>query len=215
MKEGYDLELFNQLYNKTKKLRRKLAFGIDSRRFGVDDSIVLSWFDDKFIFAFNKYCDIKEPELLKGYIINALTTFRYRIMREAYANKNLYHRDKISISDEHILENLISEKEEYLHPPTDPLIDKIFEYMKTKLSDDAFMVFEAQYKTPVWIMGRLDPGDKKARTNIPNKLIAEYYGLPLCEYTYEYIGELKKEIKEAISCAREYFLDSTNTETVS
>ena len=45
MPENYDRAVFESIYSKTKNLRNKLAYGIDARRFGVDQDEIKSWFD--------------------------------------------------------------------------------------------------------------------------------------------------------------------------
>ena len=77
MKTGYDELLFNKLYKETEALRNLLTYQIDHRRYGVTQDIIKSWFDDKFIFVFNKYYGDIEEGQLKGRIINALRTFKY------------------------------------------------------------------------------------------------------------------------------------------
>ena len=84
MEEGYPVELFNKLYKETKYLRKSLTRQIDARRFGVSPDIVESWFDDKFIFVFNKHFKDKNEDVLKGFLINSLRTFKLRILRKAY-----------------------------------------------------------------------------------------------------------------------------------
>ena len=64
----YDPKLFNELYKKTERLRKSLVYQIDSSRWGVTQDEVMSWFDDKFIFVFNKYQDQKKPDILLGYL---------------------------------------------------------------------------------------------------------------------------------------------------
>ena len=87
MKEGYSVQLFNDLYKQTSKLRKKLASQIDYRRYGVTPDIIESWFDDKFIYVFNKHFDNKDTDVLKGFIINSLQVFKYRVLRGAYSKE--------------------------------------------------------------------------------------------------------------------------------
>ena len=75
MDSSYDKQLFNKIYKDTELLRKSLANQIDTRRFGVTSDIILSWFDDKFIFVFNKHFQNKTPEVLKGFII--MRIYRY------------------------------------------------------------------------------------------------------------------------------------------
>ncbi len=80
MKDGYSEVLFNKIYSETHNLRKSLANQIDPRRYGVSPDIILSWFDDKFIFVFNKHFSDKNPDILKGFIINSLKTFKYTFL---------------------------------------------------------------------------------------------------------------------------------------
>jgi len=65
MKDNYDEKLFNDIYEKVQPLKRKLASTISTSKLGVEYEDILSWFDIKFIFVFNKYFDTKPPDILK------------------------------------------------------------------------------------------------------------------------------------------------------
>ena len=205
MKNGYDQKLFNDLYKKTEGLRRALAYQIDARRFGVDSDEILSWFDVKFIYVFNKYCDQMEPELVKGHVINALKTFKYRIMREAYAQKNEQYANTIDITEIDYFENIISTNPESDTETTyQYFLSLALGFMQKTLSDDAYLLFQIQLNTPDFILNRLEDPDKRL-SSIPNDLIADYLGLPEGNKVISYIAELKKEIKYSVELAREHF----------
>ena len=94
---NFDSKLFNKLYKETQGLRINLANRIDHRRYGVSNDIILSWFDDKFIFVFNKYMGKRDEKHLKHSIINALSLFKCRILRKAYSGESEIYSNTISL----------------------------------------------------------------------------------------------------------------------
>ena len=198
MKEGYDQELFNKLYKETSELRNYLTYQIDSRRYGVSPDIIKSWFDDKFIFVFNKYQDSLSPDLLKGYIINALKTFRFRMLRKAYSKYNIYNNE-ISLDGEQNLINIIPlESESSEHQI---FLELALTYLKKNLCDDAFLVLELDLNPPTFILDKLPT----TKTKIPAKLIAEYLDLETNRDSITYINDLRKEISYWTNQAKEHF----------
>lgn len=201
MKEGYSPQLFEKLYKETYNLRRSLASQIDSRRYGVTPDIILSWFDDKFIYVFNKHFDNKDPDVLKGFLINSLKTFKYRILRKAYNGEGLFHSSVVELEGESELINIIPDKS--LESVDDTFYNLINNFMVDKLSDNAYLVFQLQIDPPPYILNKV----KNCNSRIPNNLIADYLGIDLGDYyvTEKYIKNLKKEISKAIKSAKEYF----------
>ena len=198
MKENYDQQLFNRLYKETESLRNYLTYQIDHRRYGVTPDIIKSWFDDKFIFVFNKYYGDIEEGQLKGRIINALKTFKFRMLRKAYSKYNI-HNNEVRLVGERNLINII--------PIDDEITDhKLFlelalEYLKKNLCDDAFLVLEIELNPPPYILGKL----KSSQTKIPAKLIAEYLDLEPTRDSSLYINDLRSETEYWIKEAREHF----------
>lgn len=92
--KDYDPLVFGRIYQQTRPLVKTLIRGIDYSRFDVTPDIVESWFDDKFIFVFNKYCDKHNEDVLKGHIINALRLFRNRVLKSAYTKKAEFRQTK-------------------------------------------------------------------------------------------------------------------------
>lgn len=209
MVKGYDQDLFNKLYKDTEGLRKSLAYNIDARRFGVDYKEILSWFDVKFIYVFNKYYPEfkKKPGVLKGHLINSLKLFKYRILKEAYMQKNAQYKNKIEITELEYFENLIStEEEEVLNDQHEELLGKVMTFFKQHLSDDAFFVFELQLNPPPFILDKLQSLSKQRPGNLPNELLADYLGfIPTDKKVVSYITDLKREIKSTIESAREHF----------
>jgi len=202
MKDGYPVELFNSIYSQTSQLRKKLANQIDSRRYGVSPDIVESWFDDKFIFVFNKHFDNKSPDVLKGFIINALQTFKYRVLRNAYSKEADYYSSLVELEGESNLINIIPD----VATNTESIfLDLATAFMKDKLSDDAYLVFQIELNPPPFILNSL----AKSNSHIPNDLLAEFLNLEPCNKTKKYISSLRKEIKLQTEIAKEYFKNTT------
>lgn len=199
MRKGYDEKLFNKLYKQTKSLRRNLAKGIDARRYGVTPDVIESWFEDKFIFVFNKHFDNKDPDVLKGFIINSLKTFKYRILRKAYNGEGEFHQSIVELEGESSLINIIPD--DSLETTESIFYSLVYEFMKSKLTDNAWLVFQLQLNPPPYILNQMD----KSKARIPNELIIEYLGLDYTHESERFIKKIKKEINNAIKIAREYF----------
>ena len=145
MKENYDESLFNKLYKETEQLRNYLTFQIDSRRYGVTPDIIKSWFDDKFIWVFNKYYGDITNDQLKGRIINSLKTFKFRMLRKAYSKYNIYNNE-VRLEGEHNLINIIPMDNEI--SDHELFLEMALKYLKKNLCDDAFLVLELDLNPP-------------------------------------------------------------------
>jgi len=203
MKDGYSEELFNKLYKETRNLRKSLARQIDSRRYGVTPDIILSWFDDKFIFVFNKHFDNKDPDVLKGFIISALQTFKFRILRKAYGLEGEFHGSKVDLEGEDNLINIIPDTT--FNKTEDIFYNLALEFMKDRLTSNAYILFQIQMDPPPYILNRINNNNSR----ISNSLIAEFLGIEMetQSATERYVKNLKKEVNLTIKKAREYFMD--------
>lgn len=195
MKPGYDVQLFNDLYQRTASLRKKLIFEIDNRRLGVTKDELSSWFDDKFILVFNKYWD-KEPDRLLGYIINSLKTFKFRVLRKAYQGS--IYQNMVSLDDADKYINIIPEVEDTAR---EALINLALSFMEKNLSDDAYFLLQLELTPPPYIAKNL----KSLNSPIPVKLILEYLEIPVTVSTQEWIRALREEISQVTKQAKEYF----------
>jgi len=196
MQQGYNEKLFNELYEKTRYLRNSLVYQIDSRRFGVTANEISSWFDDKFIYVFNKYYGEKEPEVLLGYLINSLKQFKNRVLRKAY-QEGIYE-NIIRWDDTDLISIIPDEKE-----PEDRevLIGLITTFFEKRLSREAFLVFSVELNPPPYIINQVSHSNSK----IPAWLIADYLGWPDSKYTLKLINKFRKEIDKVILEAQGYF----------
>lgn len=194
MKPNYPKELFEKLYKEVRPLIKALAYQIDNRRYGVSRDVIESWFDDKFIFVFNKHFDNKEPEVLKGFIINSLRTFKYRVLRKAYSKEADYLTSVVNIGDDDYLMNIIPD--DSLRDTHSIYYDLMDQFMKDKLSDNAYILLSVQLNPPPYILSQLN----KQNSRIPDNLLSEYLGVSV-----RVIKNLKSEISKAIKSAKEYF----------
>jgi len=198
MKEGYDQNLFNKLYKETEGLRNLLTYQIDARRYGVTPDIIHSWFDDKFIWVFNKYYGELSEGQLKGRLINSLKTFKFRILRKAYSKYNI-HINEVRLEGEMNLINIIQIEEEISNH--DLFLEMALKYLKKNLCDDAYLILELELNPPPYILKRIS----SSKTKIPSKLLAEYLDLEPIKNSSLYINELRSEIGSCIECAKNYF----------
>jgi hypothetical protein len=202
MAVGYDPVLFNTLFKKTEALRRKLASEISYQRFGVDYQEVLAWFSVKFIHVFNKYHDKKNADLLLGDLINSLKNFKCRVLRKAYTVK--YSQSIISISDPHVLES-----HNFYEPQRDDYqlerLEQIKSFFKQNLSDNAYLLFELQNNPPYYIIHKVRKQEIPSLHKIPDGVICDYLGLDVTDKTLRYISNLKKEIRNTLSYAKNHF----------
>lgn len=188
MVEDYPVDLFNQIYEDTRNLRKSLTYSINPRYYGVDKSLIESWFDDKFIYVFNKHCKEHNPDVLKGFIINSLQTFRNRVLKQAYCQKNQLYSEAISIDTEYDLVNFMVDKEEISN--RDLFMGIVNEFFKRELSEDAFLIYQLQLNPPPYILNRI----KKFNSSINAKLILEFLGMDNNSKNMKLLRSLRKEI---------------------
>lgn len=196
MPENYSVDLFNRLYSETKQLRKKLAWEIDHRRYGVTKDIIESWFDDKFIHVFNKHCHEHNPNVLKGFIISSLQRYKYRILREAYSKKAELYTNTIELEGEYNMINYIPDREDI--PNSELFFGLVLEFFKKNLNDEAYVLLQLQLNPPPFILSKI----KKSNSPIPTKLILEFFGLDNIPKNIKYIKSLRKDIANAIEKAR-------------
>ena len=207
MQEGYDEKLFNQLYAELTPLKRKLASGIDYRRFGVTYDELLSWFDIKFIFAFNKYYSVHNENVLRGHLIRALSFFKCRILRQAYKEK--YSQNIIDLGSLENADNILKDR----IPEDNYKLFRmlLFAFMQQRLHEDAYTVFQVDLNPPAALEPYLEYHRKKVDgkytkiTEIPPKLLATYIGLPDNEEGINHIKKLRKLVSSTVEEAKEYF----------
>lgn len=200
MREGYNEKTFNELYEKTNNLRRKLASEIDCRRFGVDYYEVLSWFDVKFIFVFNKYWGTMTDDILLGHLIKGLQLFKFRILRSAYTIKNT----QFIMSVEDVLE-IAEEPENPWENAREEMLQEVLDFLKITISDNAFSLLDIKLNPPLYIQKKLKESGITSINKIPTSLLLEYFEMGTSKDAITLIEDWNKEIAKGIILARGHF----------
>lgn len=212
MVAGYDEKMFNRLYARTEGLRKKLTSGIDHRKFGLQYEDILSFFDTKFLFVFNKYCMVHTEEVLLGHIINALQFFQCRIMRATYTQKfsqSITSLDTVFNPDsgEEWNYDLVDHPKQ--HSNDNYYYTVFMDFMKKHLSLNAFTLLELQLNPPPYILTRMNTSVDCNIRKIPDHLILDYFDLGDSGKAVKFLGALKKEIRKAVNYAQLYFKNTT------
>lgn len=197
---NYDKDLFERLYQKTQSLRNSLVFSINPHYVGVSKDVVYSWFDDKFIHVFNKYCNVHDEEVLKGHLINGLQNFKRKILMKVKKNEDEtnFYLNRIELTDNHdFIIPLESESDN-----SELLIELIWSFFEKHLSPEEFSIFKLTINPPSFIHKRL--GDLNRR--IPTPLILEYLGHdPTDCKLRRRVNRLRKNIDNVLYMAKNYF----------
>lgn len=203
--QSYDVELFNKLYKNMKPLMRRLAKQVDAKRFNVTPDIILSYFSDKFVYVFNKYQAEYDEEHLKAALLSSLTTFKNRLLRNAYTEEATYNQQ---ISN---LEDLFDDSKELIDDSDESILKEkqlkiLYDYMKEKLDPDTYLLFEIQMDPPEYIKERL----KTDNSRISALLLLDFFELPRTKSNSNWIGEMRRDIEYWLERAKE---DLRNKET--
>lgn len=192
MVEGYDQKVFKSIYENTDKLRRKLAWQIDCRRFGVDQNEILSWFDVKFLHTFNRYYGKMDNDRLKAYIINSLQFFKQRILRFSYSKKAQVHNTSPIEDAPHQMMIV-----DYEYAESKVLLGYALDFIKPRCTVDSFRVLQIELNPPLYILAH----PKYSNTKIPSNLIADYLGWG--DDGVRRVNKARKEIKELIPTVKD------------
>lgn len=198
----HDPAVFKMVYEKTQGLKRKLASEIDYRRFGLTYEDMVSWFDVKLLFVFNKYYNVHTPQVVLGHVINSLQLFKCRILRSAYTQK--YTQTIVEMGETDEYDNILVD--DSLHNTNKDLFYELaISFMVKHLSENAYELFRVQLNPPPFILRRLEEEEVRDKTKIPSHILAEYFDFDNSDKSIRYLDSLKKEVTQAINIAREYF----------
>tara|TARA_R110001632_G_scaffold124862_3_gene238022 strand:- start:76 stop:708 length:633 start_codon:yes stop_codon:yes gene_type:complete len=200
MPDNYNVGDFEKLYKETKNLRWSLAKGINHHMFGYTPEDMYHEFDSKLIFAFQKYHDKYNYEIMKGHVIRALQLYRIRLLKIADNKKNQTVKNRSNTIDDY--KGLSSPQEER---KTQDRLDLIIDYMKRHLSYDAFQVFCVDMEPPLYIKSKMEELDKKPHSKVPSGMIAEYFEWGNDNQALQKVTKLRAEVKRETQCAIEYF----------
>lgn len=197
MPENYDRELFQRLYRVTRPVIRNLTRTIDNRRFNVTPDIIASYFDDKFLFVFNKYYGTCSEEHLQANILRALSTFKNKLLRSAYGEKAEYNQSLTSMEDLFDNSKELEDDSEEVEVKEEHM-KMIEDYMRKNLSPDAFLIFQLTMDPPEVLL----PTDERGK-RIPNITFVDFFELPRTRSSVNYIADLRKDIEYWIHQAQE------------
>ena len=193
----YDPVIFNKLYRVVRPVIRNLVRKVDHRRFNVTPDIIYSYFMDKFLFVFNKYYGTCSEEHLQANILRALSTFKNKLLRSAYGEKAEYNQGLTSM--EELFDNnkeLEDDSEEV--QAREEHMKMIEDYMREKLSPDAFLIFQLTMDPPEVLIPVEDRGKR-----ISNITLVDFFEMPRTKSSVKYIAELRQDIDYYINKAKE------------
>lgn len=194
----YDPDLFNRLYKTCRPLIRRLVKGVDARRFNVSSDIIASYFWDKFLFVFNKYQDQYEEERLKATILSSLSTFKCKLLRNAYTDQADFNQGLTSM--EVLFDNskeLLDDSEETRYKEERSV--RFHEYMQSHLSADAYLLMKIQLDPPKWFEDKIK--DSHGKLSILH--LIDYFDLPRDKASVNIISQMRKDIQNALEQAKE------------
>lgn len=197
MPSDYDRELFNRLYKITRPVIRNLVRQIDYRRFNVSPDILASYFDDKFLFVFNKYQGKIPNEHLQANILRALSTFKNKLLRNAYGEKAEYNQGLTSMEDLFDNNKELEDDSEEAQAKEEHM-EMIEGYMRKNLSPDAFLIFQLTMDPPEVLMATEDRGKR-----ISNIAFVDFFELPRTKSSVKFIADLREDITYWIHRAQE------------
>jgi hypothetical protein len=199
MKDGHDA-LFKELFEKTEALRKKLAYEINANRFGLEYKDILSAFNIKFIYTFNRYVDEMPKDRLKGYIINSLRMYKKKIIMNSYQEK--FQNNPIQFIESYNLEDDSLLEDPAVTEYRNNLLELTYKFMKLHLSNDAYQVFEIDLNPPPFIIEKMKSLGKENLNKIPPLLVAQYLNLGTSQSAEKYIRELRQQVKGVIEIAK-------------
>ena len=196
--QSYDADLFNKLYKNMKPLIKKLSRNVDAKRFNVTPDIIQSYFYDKFLYVFNKYQGEYEEERLKATILSSLSTFKNRLLRNAYTEQAEYNQSLAKLDD------LFDDSKELIDSSEEDILkeeryEMLYSYMKKHLSPDAYLIFQVQLNPPPFIAEQLKTSNSKVST----MLLLDFFELPRTKTNSNWISNIRKDIEYYTEKAKE------------
>ena len=190
----YDPKQFERIYKKCKPLMRKLVKTIDPRRYNVTEDVIYSYFEDKFLFVYNKYQDQYDEERLKATILSALSVYKNKLLRAGYSQQADFNQELSSFEDvsesgrEWVDDTEEVEARQDIH-------ERFHDYMKEHLTPDEYLVFVTQLDPPPFIRERMVQG----RVTVEH--LIDFFDLPRNKRSVNLITNYRHHIKEVLAQA--------------
>lgn len=194
----YDPKKFNRIYNKCKPLMRRLVKQIDARRYNVTEDVIYSYFEDKFLYVYNKYQDEYDEERLKATILSALSIYKNKLLRSGYGHQAEWNQELASFEDVHEAgKEWVDDTEEAEF--REDVHDRFHQYMRDHLTPDEYLVFVTQLDPPPYIQERMTSG------RVSTEHLIDFFGLPRNKRSVNLITSYRRHIKEVLTLAEEEF----------
>lgn len=194
--EHVDEKLFNRLWKTCQPLIRKLSRNIDLRKYNVSQDVIQSYFEDKFLYVYNKYQDKYDENHLKYTLIHSLTQFRNKLLRAAYTEQAEFNDDMRSLDDLSVEKDWDIEDEDETAYKSE-LSQKLHKFMKEHLTDDEYLLFITQLNPPPFFEERI----KESHGRISAYALIEFFELPKNMRSQEIISQMRADIQEALDLA--------------
>lgn len=185
---SYDLIEFNKLYKVCTPLIRRLSKNIDNRRLNVSNDIVKSYFWDKFLYIYNKYHNDHDYEHLKAQLLVGLKKYSYKLMRDGYTRKAEFNQTLVSFE-----ELFDDSKEDIMDEPSnsDYHLELLNNFMKSRLTDDEFIIYQIILTPPPFIKVRMDE-QSKGKLSILH--LIDYFEFPRTRKAYQHFNRMKTKV---------------------
>lgn len=196
--EHVDEKKFNRLWKTCQPLMKKLSNNIDLRRYQVPRDVIQSYFENKFLYVYNKYQDKYDEDHLKYALIHSLTQFRNKLLRAAYTEQAAFNEEMTSLDDVSYERNGewdIEDEDEGAYKKE--LSKKLHDYMKAHLTDDEYLLFVTQLNPPPFFESRI----KESHGRISIYALIEFFELPKTMRSQEIISQMRNTIQEVLGKA--------------
>lgn len=208
---NYDPESFNRLYSELKPLIKYLASQVNTRNLNVSRDIICSYFEDKFLYVYNKYQAEYEYDKLKSTLIKSLKIFKNKLLTRAYSEEANFNLNTTRFED--LIYDQVSgednpedgEREnpidlEDISEDSDDILDKALRYIKNTLTEDEYLIFTIEMNPPEFFKKRI----KKSHGKLTAAHFIEFFELPANRKSKEVITRIRKHIKEVVKSARNH-----------
>lgn len=195
---GDDEDRFEKFYKTCKPLIKSLTRQIDARRYGVDSSIIQSYFNDKLMYVFNKYKDKYEDEQLKATILSSLKTYKNKLLRSAYSQQSEFNQSCTSF--EVLYEGdkeLIDDDEESRYK--EEKLSELREYLKKNLTMEEYLLFQTELNPPLYLKEKM----VESRGRISILHLIDFFGLPRDKRSQLMITGMRNNIKDTLERAKD------------
>ena len=204
----YDPETFNKMYKEVKPLIVSLSYQINLKLFDVSRDIIQSYFEDKFLYVYNKYHTEYDYPRLKGVIILSLKTFKNKLLSRAYGEQaNFFLNtarfedmkyDTMKDEEDEEEDDFSLDIEDIDYEDRNSFLEDAIKYIKKHLTEDEFLIFTAEMDPPEFFTSRI----KRSRGRITLQHLMEFFGLPDNKRSKDFLKGAREKIKRVISETR-------------